>query len=78
MTVVLKSNSNIKEKISDLLDSLDVRETSLTIIVSENMYEQVHKEFSGLNLGKIKYGKELVYISKKGIAITIKKVNKYI
>ena len=78
MTVVLKNNSNIKEKISNLLDSLDVRETSLTIIVSENIYDQVSKELLGLNLGRIKYGKELVYVSKKGIAVTIKKVDKYI
>lgn len=78
MTIVMKNSNNAAAKIKKVLNSLDITETSLTIIVSRDIHKNIEDALKEIGLGQMKYGKETLYLNKQGIGVSLTQVDKYV
>ena len=78
MVVVLKNDKILEEKIVSLIEETTSKgDTMLTLLVDEKIYDAVNLTVRSMNMGSVKYGKETLFITKLGVKLEVKKVDKY-
>ena len=78
MVVVLKNDKILEEKIVSLIEETASKgDAILTLLVDEKIYDTVNLTVRSMNMGSVKYGQETLFVTKLGVKLEVKKVDKY-
>lgn len=79
MEIVLKNTNNLQEKIVQHVEEAASRDDDFLILyAADSIIKEVTLELRGMNLGRVDYNKNELFITGLGVYVSVKPIDKYV